>query len=158
MWPPGRSSLMSIPSFSISICRKVLTFCRVSSSEYLWGHREGEGCSLACGSLSACRPPEGTFQLAMTCPQLHHRARLSALGMLKTYPFCTKPANQPTTQTNEQPVKQTNNLFLFRKSTQRWGNLRGEAVPFLLALLHPQAGLSPTSRLQSLSGDILGQK
>lgn len=47
MWPPGRSSLVSIPSFSISICRKVLTFCRVSSSEYLQGAgKEGDGCSL----------------------------------------------------------------------------------------------------------------
>lgn len=45
MWPPGRSSLVSIPSFSISICRKVLTFCRVSSSEYLQACRKREGCS-----------------------------------------------------------------------------------------------------------------
>lgn len=53
MRPPGRSSLVSIPSFSISICRKVLTFCRVSSSEYLQGCREGEGCSPSFRSLPA---------------------------------------------------------------------------------------------------------
>ena len=46
MWPPGRSSLVSTPSFSISICRNVPTFCRISSSEYLQGHREGEGAGL----------------------------------------------------------------------------------------------------------------
>lgn len=94
MWPPGRSSLVSIPSFSISICRKVLTFCRVSSSEYLHRCREGEGCSLGLGSLLACPPAHPpalshkcTFHHAMTCPWSYHQARLPVLGKLKSCPL-----------------------------------------------------------------------
>lgn len=109
MWPPGRSSLVSIPSFSISICRKVLTFCRVSSSEYLQGCKEGKGCYLGFGSLPACHPSptpfprhKRSFHLAVFCPRAHHQARLSVLGKLKSCPLNTKPANQPTKQTNSQ--------------------------------------------------------
>lgn len=58
-WPPGRSSLASIPSFSISICRKVLTFCRVSSSEYLQGTgKVSAALSALVSCLPAPRPPD----------------------------------------------------------------------------------------------------
>lgn len=80
MWPPGRSSLVSMPSFSISICRKVLTFCRVSSSEYLQGRWDGESCLLGFPYLLASPTlhHKCTFQLALTCPRSHHEARLSS--------------------------------------------------------------------------------
>lgn len=62
MWPPGRSSLVSIPSFSISICRKVLTFCRVSSSEYLWGTGKMRTAVLGLVSSPPARPPSPSPQ------------------------------------------------------------------------------------------------
>lgn len=163
MWPPGRSSLVSIPSFSISICRKVLTFCRVSSSEYLWGTGKMRTAVLGLVSSPAARPPahppspqsRGHFPACNDLSKVTPPPRFSVLGRLKAYPFCTNSANQSTKQTNYQPNKHIN----YRKCcSQKRGDPPGETGPFLLALPHPRAGLPPTSRLQSLSGDILGDK
>lgn len=103
MWPPVRSSLVSIPSFSISICRKVLTFCRVSSSEYLQGCREGDGCSLPACVLPC--PSPSPVKRALSSLGWSVQARLSTLRKLKACPLCTKADNQPTKQT---PARQTN--------------------------------------------------
>lgn len=57
MWAPGRSSFVSTPSFSISICRKVPTFCRISSSEYLWGTENMGASLLTLGHSFVALPP-----------------------------------------------------------------------------------------------------
>lgn len=104
MWLPGRSSLVSIPSFSISICRKVLTFCRVSSSEYLQGHREGEGCFLGFDPSPLAHSPSAWPQVDFpTCNELS--AITPPSKALSTGGAQGLPILHKTSQTNSQTNK-----------------------------------------------------